>query len=199
MKRCTYCGRQHPDEATVCAFDQQPLELVATSSGTPELPNSQSSRAWPPQVVVPAAVWLVVNFLLIGLFTVGASFLLGLLTALWAAIDCSRLQSRGSRVLGIAFRPFVVFAVVAFFLWGIGFIWYLVIRHRVLTAPNESVSENAAAQQTETWKCQKCGEANPKSFDSCWNCRSRSAGAVIIPENTETPFTSFPRGGNPWE
>ena len=199
MKRCTYCGREHPDEATVCALDQQPLELVATSSGTPESPSSQSSKGWPPQVVVPAVLWLVVNFLLIGLFTVGASFLFGLLTALWAAIDCSRLQSRGSRVLGITFRPFVVFAVVAFFLWGFGFIWYLVMRDRVRTAPIDSVSENATAQLTETWKCRQCGEANPMSFDSCWNCRSRGTDAVIIPENPQTPSTSFPRGGNPWE
>ena len=199
MKRCTWCGREHPDDASVCSLDQQPLELVALPSALPESSSPQSGTGWPPQVVVPAVVWLIVNFLLVGLFTVGASFLFGLLTALWAAIDCSKLQSRGSRALGIAFRPLVVFAVVAFFLWGFGFIWYLVLRHHVRTAPLDSVSENATAQPTETWKCQKCGEANPLSFDSCWNCRSRGRAAVIIPESTGTPLTGFPRGGNPWE
>jgi sterol desaturase/sphingolipid hydroxylase (fatty acid hydroxylase superfamily) len=124
--------------ATVCSVDQQPLESCTPSSTATE---SQPSKTWPPQVVVPAVLWLVVNFLLVGLFTVGASFLFGLLTALWAAIDCSKLQSRGSRTLGIAFKPVVVFAVVAFFLWGFGFIWYLIMRHRVKTAPIDLESE----------------------------------------------------------
>ena len=131
----------------MCSLDQQPLELVTSQSATPASSESQPSNGWPPQVVIPAALWLVVNFLLVGLFTVGASFLFGLLTALWATIDCSKLQSRGSHTLGIAFKPVVVFAVVAFFLWGFGFIWYLVMRHRVKTAPIalESESEKVAA------------------------------------------------------
>src|SRR5688500_7181097 len=111
MKRCTYCGRDHPDEATVCSLDQHPLEPVASLPDTPGSPSSGSSKNWAPQVIVPAVVWLIVNFVLIGLFDVGASFLFGLLTASWAAIDCSKFQPRGSRVLGIAFKPVVVFAV----------------------------------------------------------------------------------------
>ena len=147
MKRCTYCGREHPDEAKVCSLDQRPLEFVTSPSGISESSESQSRKGWPPQVVVPAVLWLLVNFLLAGLFTLGASFLFGLLTAFWAAIDCSKLQYRGSRVLGIAFKPVVVFAVVAFFLWGFGFVWYLVMRHRVRTSPIdlESESEKIAA------------------------------------------------------
>ncbi len=142
MKRCTYCGREHPDAATLCSLDQQPLEFITSPSAAAESSNSQPGKGWPPQVVVPAVLWLVVNFLLVGLFTVGASFLFGLLTALWAAIDCSKLQSKGSRVLGIAFKPVVDFAAVAFFLWGFGFIWYLVMRHRVKTAPIDLEIEN---------------------------------------------------------
>ena len=98
------------------------------------------------QVIVPAVLWLFVNILLVGLFTVAASILFGLLTALWAAIDCSKMRSRGSRVLGIAFKPVVVFAVCAFFLWGFGIIWYLVMRHRVKTTPIDLESERATAQ-----------------------------------------------------
>ena len=26
MKKCTYCGKEYPDEAEVCAIDQEPLE-----------------------------------------------------------------------------------------------------------------------------------------------------------------------------
>lgn len=126
----------------MCSLDQQPLEFISSPSGAADPLGTQPSKGWPPQVVVPAIVWLIMNFLLIGLFTVGVSFLFGLLTALWAAIDCSRFRSRGSRVLGIAFKPVVVFAVVAFFLWGFGFIWYLVMRHRVKTAPIDLEIEN---------------------------------------------------------
>ena len=143
MKRCTYCGREHPDEAAICSLDQQPLELATSSPNAPDAPSSsESSKGWPPQVVIPTVVWLMVNFLLVGLFSVGASFLFGLLTALWAAIDCSKLQSRGSQVLGIAFKPVVVFAAVAFFLWGFGFVWYLVMRQRVKSAPIDWEIEN---------------------------------------------------------
>src|SRR5437868_4246307 len=103
MKRCIYCGTEHPDEATACSLDQQPLELATSPSAASETPDSQPRKGWPPQIVVPAILWLVVNCLLAGFFTVGAIFLFGLLTALWAAVDCSKLQSRGSRALGIAF------------------------------------------------------------------------------------------------
>jgi hypothetical protein len=29
MKRCSYCGKEYPDEASVCAVDGQPLQPVA--------------------------------------------------------------------------------------------------------------------------------------------------------------------------
>jgi hypothetical protein len=144
MKRCTYCGREQPDNATVCSLDQQPLEFVVSPPDGSQSPALQSGKGWPPQVVVPAIAWLLVNFVLVGLFSLGASFVFSLLTALWAAIDCSKL-SRGSRVLGIAFKPVVVFAAVAFLLWGFGFIWYLVMRHRVKTAPIDTPDEKVAA------------------------------------------------------
>ena len=111
-------------------------------------PSASPARtSWPPQIVVPAILWLIINFLLIGLSSGGASFVFGLFTALWAAIDSAKLQSRGSRILGIAFKPVVVFAAVAFFLWGFGFIWYLVMRYRVKSAPLdlESRSEEVVA------------------------------------------------------
>jgi hypothetical protein len=31
MKKCTYCGKEYPDEAEVCAIDHEPLERVGVS------------------------------------------------------------------------------------------------------------------------------------------------------------------------
>jgi hypothetical protein len=28
MKQCTYCGKEYPDEASVCAIDEEPLRVV---------------------------------------------------------------------------------------------------------------------------------------------------------------------------
>jgi hypothetical protein len=47
MKRCSWCGREYPDETSVCAIDQQPLV-----SGAPQ-PPVQPSRAQEPKIAVP--------------------------------------------------------------------------------------------------------------------------------------------------
>src|SRR5437868_2833063 len=107
MKRCTYCGREHPDDAAACSIDDQPLELINSPSAASKPSDSQTTKSFPQQVVVPAILWLVANFLIVGFLTLAASFVFCLLTALWAAIDCSRIRSKGSRVLGITFKPLV--------------------------------------------------------------------------------------------
>ncbi len=50
-------------------------------------------------------------------------------TALWAAIDSSRLQLKKYKS-GIAYGPIVVFVVVAL-LWIVGFPWYLAARYKI--------------------------------------------------------------------
>jgi hypothetical protein len=35
MKKCAYCGKEYPDEATACAIDGEPLGHFAPSSGIP--------------------------------------------------------------------------------------------------------------------------------------------------------------------
>jgi hypothetical protein len=52
---------------------------------------------------------------------------------------------------------------------------------------------------TESWKCSGCGEDNPLTFDSCWNCRSKSGARSVHPVAGEQPPVGPPPGGNPWE
>jgi hypothetical protein len=35
MKKCTYCGKEYADDATVCAVDEQPLERVGAPIASP--------------------------------------------------------------------------------------------------------------------------------------------------------------------
>jgi hypothetical protein len=51
---------------------------------------------------------------------------------------------------------------------------------------------------TQNWKCSKCGEENPSSFESCWSCKSKEGGSTEVNDDAK-PFPSVPRGGNPWE
>jgi hypothetical protein len=37
MKQCTYCGKDYPDEASICAIDEQPLREIVPA---PSVPNS---------------------------------------------------------------------------------------------------------------------------------------------------------------
>jgi hypothetical protein len=56
MKKCTYCGKEYPDEAEVCAIDHKPLK--------PDAPTSSPKREWlrvlliPFQIYVPGAFFL---------------------------------------------------------------------------------------------------------------------------------------------
>jgi hypothetical protein len=52
-------------------------------------------------------------------------------TALWAAIDSSKIQLKRYKS-GISYRPFILFIAIAF-LWIIGFPWYLAMRYKIKT------------------------------------------------------------------
>jgi rubredoxin len=51
---------------------------------------------------------------------------------------------------------------------------------------------------TQNWKCPKCGEENPVSFESCWSCNSKEADTSELDDDAK-PFPGMPRGGNSWE
>jgi len=50
MKKCTYCGKEYPDEATVCTVDQQTL----TIEGSPAAPSAKSAAAISKPPIKPA-------------------------------------------------------------------------------------------------------------------------------------------------
>lgn len=133
MKKCPYCGKEYSDDVMACLVDQQSLGEYERD------PQPDAATAnditWRIHVLLPAVLWLAVNFAL--LFSLGlfANMIFNLVTATWASVDCSKMQSHGSKVLGIAFKPVVVFALCAFLMWGFGFIWYLVLRRTVKDAP----------------------------------------------------------------
>ena len=47
MKKCTWCGKEYPDDATVCAMDQQPLQSnippVISAPIIPAEPHEETS------------------------------------------------------------------------------------------------------------------------------------------------------------
>jgi hypothetical protein len=50
MKKCTYCGKAYPDEATICEIDQQPL----AAQGQSITQAAESAPAPPARTVKPA-------------------------------------------------------------------------------------------------------------------------------------------------
>lgn len=135
MKKCSYCGAEYPNEAVTCAVDHQQLVDWMPSSDEPDgILAARLKR----QFVLLAASGLAASVLLFVFLGPAANMVLGFIIAVWAANDCSKIQLRGCRVLGFAFKPVVVFAVCAFFFFPLGFLWYLWMRLRVMTSPLDS-------------------------------------------------------------
>lgn len=42
MKKCPYCGKEYPDEATVCQLDANPLAAAKGTNAAPPFPNAMS-------------------------------------------------------------------------------------------------------------------------------------------------------------
>jgi len=125
----------------MCPFDQHRLETSGSSDGLSEPLECRASRWFPPEVLLQIAAWLVTNLVFGIVFSVAGILLVQVACSCWAAYDCAKIQTRGTRVLGIVFKPVVAFGVCAFLLWGLGFAWYLVMRHRVRSEPVELPGE----------------------------------------------------------
>src|ERR1041385_5624075 len=69
MKTCTYCGKEHSDEALACAVDGQPLQPVLPPRPIPAVEEKHSALG-----IASFAISIAAGCLTLGLFAV-ASFL----------------------------------------------------------------------------------------------------------------------------
>jgi hypothetical protein len=69
MKKCTYCGKEYPDDTTVCALDEQPLERV----GPPPVSqaNTVTKPVMHPNVVAAVHAYANKHMLIGGLWCIG--------------------------------------------------------------------------------------------------------------------------------
>ncbi|MFZ6843458.1 hypothetical protein [Undibacterium sp. RuTC16W] len=83
----------------------------------------------------PWLALLLTLLLLVGVLLASAlagfnlTWLMILVTALWASIDSSKLRLNQYKS-GISYSPPVLFIAIAFF-WIVGFPWYLIVRYKV--------------------------------------------------------------------
>jgi hypothetical protein len=125
MKKCTYCGQEYPDDATVCAIDQQPLAPV----GQPAAASADKSSKVPvaPAVKPPLMVRLRTLHLYLGCIF-APMLLLFALTGIWqtigirgakwmevlSAIHMSHGSKGGANLTTPLLRSFIVLMAVAF-------------------------------------------------------------------------------------
>jgi uncharacterized membrane protein YvbJ len=69
MKRCTYCGKEYPDEVLVCATDQQPLRQIVFEPPLPVKSHRKSDFISLESILIWAIVIVAILFIL-GFFMV---------------------------------------------------------------------------------------------------------------------------------
>lgn len=67
MKSCSYCGKEYPDEASVCPVDGQPLRTV-----TPKAPTPLDSQRHAMLGIVSFGISIAVGALMLGVFLAAA-------------------------------------------------------------------------------------------------------------------------------
>jgi NhaP-type Na+/H+ or K+/H+ antiporter len=111
------------------------------------LPFLFPRRFWPTVIPILLAIWIpitcVVLATLIHFSSVMQIMILG--TALWAAIDSSKIQLKRYKS-GISYGPVVVFLCFVF-LWIVAFPWYLIVRNKIKAGTailKDEITKNAA-------------------------------------------------------
>jgi hypothetical protein len=132
MKKCTYCGREYPDEVTLCAIDQQPLapegQLLAQAAGS-ATPSPKSASTTPPIHTVKPAMMARIRSLHLYLGCIFAPMLLLFaLSGIWqtlgihgtkwmsllSSIHTSHGLKQGTSLTSPFLRFFIVLMAMAF-------------------------------------------------------------------------------------
>jgi len=80
MKKCSYCGKEYPDEASVCAIDGQPLQPVTAPPIAPGFGQSYPTRKLLAYVApVRAGLVLAVTYAFFGLIFAPFFVLMGVI------------------------------------------------------------------------------------------------------------------------
>jgi len=143
MKSCTYCGREHPDEAVVCSIDGQPLKSAITPLAALEMtvPEEKHSVLGATSFVISTAVGCLMLGLIIvaGLLSAGrvhrgqhypGQILVGLALIALLAIDVvamglgiASLYEKGKKrlfgILGVVFSSGTILGAVGLIVLGL--------------------------------------------------------------------------------
>jgi hypothetical protein len=128
VKKCTYCGKKYPDEATVCPVDQQPLTSDGSALTQAVAPSKQPVAGPAVHPVKPALMTRLRSLHLYLGCIFAPMLLLFAFTGIWqtlgirgtkvmsmlSSIHTSHGMKGGTTLTGPLMRCFVVFMAIAF-------------------------------------------------------------------------------------
>jgi hypothetical protein len=162
MKKCTWCGKEYPDDATACLVDAQPLAPVGTQGARAHKEDKQKRSASTLNSAMHAAAKK--NMLVGGLWCIGGT----IVTAVTYGA-ASNSPNGGSYV--VAWGA-IIFGAIQFFR-GLS---AANASSRSFHSPSEtSVNQTPLVDRTITrklWTCAICGEQLEPQFTTCWKCNS---------------------------
>jgi len=129
MKKCSYCGKEYPDDATVCAVDQNPLVTIGQSAAPVAATAAKPSVPAPAARTVKPALMAQLRSLHLYLGCIFAPMLLlfaitgiwqttGIMPMRWmvllSSIHTSHQLKAGGSLTGPLIRLFVLMMALAF-------------------------------------------------------------------------------------